>query len=681
MDMDPACLSEDEVSYELALRHVANLSSLPRRAKALRLRQIMLEDIRNNKIYENSSHIMDAEQNIRTCQDRVDNLLERLKVAFKSADYQFMRQATSRLIHYRERLAIVEPPAKLNDTYATLTLLIQCSLEDIEDVLSNPRKKASGQVQSASEDHGAAAVDLNVSRADSSRTGTIPKPSRNMTSASLNQPVYIGREKSVRRASLSEANSFSSERDSTYLGNSPWVSGAAAVEEPAPRRHQQRQRLSDRERDAYESQQTATYLREGNYVQQFGQQRAPRSDEKPGYPVDESAPPPYAFREQAEEAATRNEYSRLRDELLERFMRREQEAYQQQRWEDRRSSSKAIHNWQIFYKGERDGTSLNEFIQSVEVFALSEEVPEQVLLQNIKHLLKGDALKWYARAFLRGDLRSWGDFKRLIRGEFLPSSYAYILRAEAYHRLQGEQETFSDFFADISTLFSYANPPATDREKLFIIKKNMNSTYAPVAAAQQAASVEQLVEACKEFDELRKLQRLQRRMLLPAASLLEPSLATPVPVQRANRNAPLNQRYGRVNMLEEINSRRNEEAMSSYGEPSVIDSNNKVEERLEDLIHQVDALRVRFERREQNTTNTRENQSRPAVSIQEHPESTNVNTRPPMICWNCDEEGHRFMDCSKPQAILFCYRCGQKGFSLRSCPSCRHRSGNAPAGN
>ncbi|XP_055590749.1 uncharacterized protein LOC129742837 [Uranotaenia lowii] len=591
MDMDPACLSEDEVSYELALRHVANLSSLPRRAKALRLRQIMLEDMRNNKIYDNSSHIMDAEQNIRVCQDRVDNLLQRLKVAFKSADYQFMRQATSRLIHYRERLAIVEPPSKLNDTYATLTLLIQCSLEDIEDVLNNPRKKASGQVQSASEDYGAAAVDLNVSRAGSSRTGTIPKPSRNRTSTSLNQPVDTGKEQPMRRTSQSEDNSFSSGRDSTYLGNSPWVSGAAAVEESVPRRQQQKQRISDRERNTYESQQTATYLRDAE-ESNFGQHRGPRISEKLGYPDDESAPPPYALRERVDEASARNEYSRLRDELLERFMRREQEAYQQQRWEDRRSSSKAIHNWQIFYKGERDGTSLNEFIQSVEVFALSEEVPEQVLLQNIKHLLKGDALKWYARAFLRGDLRSWGDFKRLIRGEFLPSSYAYILRAEAYHRLQGEQETFSDFFADISTLFSYANPPATDREKLFIIKKNMNSTYAPVAAAQQAASVEQLVEACKEFDELRKLQRLQRRMLLPAASLLEPSLATPVPVQRANRNAPLNQRYGRVNMLEEINSRRNEEAMSSYGEPSVIDSNNKVEERLEDLIHQVDALRI-----------------------------------------------------------------------------------------
>ncbi|XP_055604322.1 uncharacterized protein LOC129752573 [Uranotaenia lowii] len=570
---------------------------------------------------------MDAEQNIRVCQERVHTLLDQLKTAYKAADYQFMRQAISRLIHYRDRLAIVEPTSKLEDMYKTLTLLVQCSLEDIEDVLNNPRKKVSGQVLSASEDYGAAAVDLSASRAESSRTGTIPKASRDRIAASSNQLVDIGKEQPARSASQSEANSFSSGRESTYLGNSPWVSGVAAVEEPVSRRHLQRQLLSDRERNVHESQQAASYLRGaeernfGSQPQQFSRHRAARSSEKLGFQEDDSAPPPYASRE-AGESFARNEYSRLRDELLERYMRREQEANQQRRWEDRRSSSKAIHNWQIFYKGERDGASLNEFIQSVEVFALSEEVPEQVLLQNIKHLLKGDALKWYARAFLRGDLRSWGDFKRLIRGEFLPSSYAYILRAEAYHRLQGEQETFSDFFADISTLFSYANPPATDREKLFIIKKNMNSTYAPVAAAQQAASVEQLVEACKEFDELRKLQQLQRRMLLPAASLLEPSLATPVPVQRANRSAPMNQRYGRVNVLEEMNSRRNEEAVSSYGESSVINSSNKVEDRLEELIHQVDALRVRFERREQNTTNTRENQSRPAVSGQEQPEPT-----------------------------------------------------------
>lgn len=52
-----------------------------------------------------------------------------------------------------------------------------------------------------------------------------------------------------------------------------------------------------------------------------------------------------------------------------------------------------------------------------------------------------------------------------------------------------------------------------------------------------------------------------------------------------------------------------------------------------------------------------------------------------MVCWNCDEEGHRFMDCSKPQAVLFCYRCGRKGYSLRSCFTCRTETGNPTAGN
>lgn len=95
---------------------------------------------------------------------------------------------------------------------------------------------------------------------------------------------------------------------------------------------------------------------------------------------------------------------------------------------------KAIHNWSFRYKGEKDGASLNTFLQRVEIFALSEAVPESVLLKNIKHLLLKDALTWYATSYLNGDLISWEAFKKIIRREFLPSSYAYILRVEAYHR-------------------------------------------------------------------------------------------------------------------------------------------------------------------------------------------------------------------------------------------------------
>ena len=79
--MDPAFLSEDEVDYELALRHVSNLSSLPRRARAVRLRALMQSDSDNNICYNDSSHIMGSEQNIANYQTRVNDLIAQWNTA------------------------------------------------------------------------------------------------------------------------------------------------------------------------------------------------------------------------------------------------------------------------------------------------------------------------------------------------------------------------------------------------------------------------------------------------------------------------------------------------------------------------------------------------------------------------------------------------------------------------
>lgn len=206
------------------------------------------------------------------------------------------------------------------------------------------------------------------------------------------------------------------------------------------------------------------------------------------------AQPAYAPQQNAVGACVnRNNDNRLRDELIALLMRRDQLNQPRAYGEDRRPH-KTIHNWPFRYKGEKDASSLNTFLQRVEIFAMSEELSEETLLKNIKHLLLDDALTWYGNAYLSGQLGSWERFKILIRREFLPASYAFAIRVEAYHRLQGENEPFSKFLQDISTLFHHSDPPMSELEKLFIIKKNMNSTYAPIVAAQQSSSMMKLVQ-------------------------------------------------------------------------------------------------------------------------------------------------------------------------------------------
>ncbi|XP_062700567.1 uncharacterized protein LOC109405945 [Aedes albopictus] len=673
--MDPASLLEEEISYELALRHVNNLGALPRRARAVRLRALMQEDEIKGILYDNSSHVMDVGDNISQCQSRVRELIPEVEAALKRGDLPAVRLLRSRLVHYRDRLSIVDPPVAFLDTHAAVALLVQFSLEDVDDALGRTKKSARP---------------VNSDSANRSSTGAVPKGTTQ--SSTVTEGDFLGFDENGNPVN----HSGTSNQASIIHAEQQQRHTASPVTDPiAARPQRDSSTLHDNERGAASLE--AMRTTRGRGWSAVGQRVVPNNrfeaqkNSSWREPTMGSTipPPPYEpIRTEAGEADARGDYNQLRADLLRQLNYRPQEHVPRPLLEERRTL-KAIHNWPFRYKGEKDGSSLNTFLQRVEIFAASEGVTEDVLLRNVKHLLLDDALNWYSSVYVSGELVTWDDFKRLIRQEFLPASYAYILRAEAYHRLQGEEEPFSKFYQDISTLFQYVDPPVTDQEKLFIIKKNMNSTYAPIAASHH--SIRLLVKAYKELDELRKLQHHQRRISLPYGALIEPALATPNSSLRPSKPQPPLQRFGKVHALET-------ESFHSYGESSsptaygaeaeqVAQDEDKMDQRMEALLQQVNALKLRFDRREAVGKQS-PNQQFPQMPTsnpnnqRQVPEANNARDPPAaMICWNCDEGGHRFMDCAKPQAVLFCYRCGQKGFSLRSCPTCLQRSGNAQAGS
>lgn len=175
--MDPACLTEDEINYELALRQVPNLSYLPRRARAVRLRELIQDDSLRQIQYENSSQIMDRETNINLCQLNINEVLQSLDTAFQQSDFTYIRQAHSRLLHYRDRLAIIEPTNDWLDTHRSLTLLVQSALRDIDEALGKSNK----------------ALNLVCKQDFTTATGTKPKSTTKQT-APLNASLRIDTE-------------------------------------------------------------------------------------------------------------------------------------------------------------------------------------------------------------------------------------------------------------------------------------------------------------------------------------------------------------------------------------------------------------------------------------------------------------------------------------------------------
>ncbi|XP_062707423.1 uncharacterized protein LOC134287993 [Aedes albopictus] len=759
--MDLTHLSNEEIDYELALRFVVNLGPSTHRNKVLKLKELMSQE--DETSMHNSEHVMSSSTNLETCQNKISELRKLVDEAILIKDTFVISQLRSRLLHYDARLKIIQPLAPFVSTKETLCALVKVLLGEVNSALVRIGKRsdrsdsavtnltpfggaieeredlqrhlASKQTEATSTQGAYSLLEFTngeqhqkdntrVSTARNTSTGAVHK--EQLTSVSYTEGVPP----LTMNNNLQRANSmFEDHEPQLSATSSPVVSGRGRGLVP---RDQHDRRDSNR-----------------------GRGRSTNTSA-----INDSLNGKDHIHDQTFRNIITNNASLYAD-LVERLARREQSVRTPptERAEDRRMM-KAVHNWPFKFRGEKDTTSLNIFLDRVETFAKSEGMSDGTLLSSIKHLLQDDALDWYARAMTQQSLYSWQAFKKEVRKEFLPVGYAQILRLEASFRFQGQQESFAKYYRDIAALFRFISPPMTEEEKFFIVKKNMNADYAAIVTAARPVDLQEMVEVCTSFDETRMLLNRQRRVPVPHNSLLEPNFATPVsPAKQYQQAQP--PRYPRVNVVESIEGNENTSAdqqTNSTCEQEEAEWQSKIDQ----LMQQVSALKGQFERKlPKASSNQAHNQGRsplvqssglsqnsripssqyqqrwqpdqqqegwqqdrtrappanPPVSSQHQQEAQNQqpwhqsqqhsawqqrpyanqslslqahssrqqpgssDARPVMNCWNCDEEGHRFMDCPKPQAILFCYRCGRKGYSLRSCFTCRTDAGNQQAGN
>lgn len=330
-----------------------------------------------------------------------------------------------------------------------------------------------------------------------------------------------------------------------------------------------------------------------------------------------------------------------------------------------------VHKWPFSYGGSQNITELAVFLNRVKAFADTEDMEEGYLLRGVKHLLRGRALEWYTRHYM--EFNSWNDFKQEIKAEFLPPNYSQLIKRDMYWRLQGQEEKFSNFLQDIQALFEVVEPTMTHADMYFILKNNLNSEYAAVAAASRVLSVTGLVEVCKDYENAKKFGQKNRASQIPRSALVEPSFATPAAPRntrsnppeyswnRPNRQVPNRQQY--VNLIDEERldvAPIPEEVLSQqqgtgHGDmfPVTGFENLSVQEQ------EVNAIRGQASARLGQTGNQREEQR--------------IN----IACWQCEQPGHTFPVCPAPKTFLFCYRCGKKGFTSRNCEDCLVRLAQA----
>lgn len=213
-----------------------------------------------------------------------------------------------------------------------------------------------------------------------------------------------------------------------------------------------------------------------------------------------------------------------------------------------------VSQWGITFDAKKSGLSVSAFLDKIETYRVARNTTEEDLKNSIIDLLKGDALIWYTS--IRSQVDSWQTFVRLFKEEYLPHDHNDKLWELIRARNQNQNESVGTYFACMINLFNRLDHPATEQEKLYILKRNILPYYIHQLGSQgEINSVEELRKLCKNWEINREIASRPRLSMNTHISALEPDLAgDPGPSNLNNRNRSL--RAHSVNSMDTANGRR-----------------------------------------------------------------------------------------------------------------------------
>lgn len=253
------------------------------------------------------------------------------------------------------------------------------------------------------------------------------------------------------------------------------------------------------------------------------------------------------------------------------------------------------------------------------MYKRSEQISDDDLLQSIGHLLTGKALQWYVA---EGDMHeTWPELVNAMKQRFLPPDYDYRLQIEISNRQQNSGETFAEYYTHMKSLFKCLSTPMSEAQQVCILKKNILQKYAIGVASTATTSLTRLTTICQRLDDV---YNRDSNLTMP---FQEPASFSRSFQRNSIRPRDLN----------------------------VIDIDEKGEIYSDDDREVCATHAVRQKNTRKDTT----------VKVQN---STKTNTAK---CWNCNQSGHIFNDCSKPRQGKFCYKCGSPDVIVQNCTKCQ----------
>jgi len=288
-----------------------------------------------------------------------------------------------------------------------------------------------------------------------------------------------------------------------------------------------------------------------------------------------------------------------------------------------------MRKWNLHFSGGR-GSDAEAFLLRIKEARAIVPIADSDLFKCLPLFLSDMALYWVRLE--SENWRTWADFEAAWRTRFGNPDYQYALRDEVFRRTQGEHEAAVDFLTCLRALFSRMTPPWSVAEQLNLAHRNMLPRL-------------QIAIRRTEFADFPTLEYLATRV--ERSFLAEKNYRPPLPPEQSAfpdlaYHAPKGKTKAPATVATVATAQRGK---AKPKKPANVNSNDSAKNTATD-----------------STVSTKPSATTVAIA-------TTANLK----CWNCEATGHRARECTEPRKI-YCYRCGKREFTVRTCPTC---AGNA----
>lgn len=160
-----------------------------------------------------------------------------------------------------------------------------------------------------------------------------------------------------------------------------------------------------------------------------------------------------------------------------------------------------VADWKIpKYGGEDQGLGLNEFLDSVYHYAVSERISQEELFNSAMHLFQGTALNWFLSMRSENRLLNWNHLVGELKTNFVHPELDAILKMKIASRRQQKTESFQEYFLNMEKLFRALSVPLNPEEKLEHLKRNLRPDYKQIMIFKSVNTLAELLSIGKTLD-------------------------------------------------------------------------------------------------------------------------------------------------------------------------------------